>query len=96
MYLGISNVNNIVILHSPLYYCLDSNSSGRRLHRRSAVSSHMTSKDESHGIGSDVTTQGVVVSVVVVVIGLIVLVSVVAMCGGSDTYDTVQNVTYKS
>lgn len=50
----------------------------------------MTSKDGSHGTGNEVTTQGVVVSVVVVVVGLIVLVSVVAMCGGSDTYDTVR------
>lgn len=67
-----------------------------RLQRRNAIPGHMTSDVGSHDTGNAVMTRSIVVSVLVAVVGLLVLVSVVALCGGSDTYDTVKNVPYKT
>ncbi len=61
----------------------------RRLQIRAA--SHMTSEGGSHDSGERV--QAITGGAIVTVIGLLILISVVALCGGSNTYETSNNTT---
>ena len=60
--------------------------SRQRLFRRDAAS-HMTSEASAGDPGEGMQTRTIVGGIIVTAISLLVLVSVVALCGGSNTYE---------